>query len=68
MTLKFNMTFISKSRHESEQEDLEELKIKALRTHPNPIEHSLPQPLHLLFPSHLVRVSANKLTNSQLEY
>lgn len=28
MTLKFNMTFISKSRHESEQEDLEELKIR----------------------------------------
>lgn len=62
------MTFMSKNRHESEQEGLEELVTKALRTHPNLIEHSLPQPPHPLVPSHLIYVSANKLTNSQLEY
>lgn len=37
MTLQYNMTFTSKNRHESEQERLEELTMKALRTRPNPV-------------------------------
>jgi len=34
MTLQFNMTLLSKNRHESEQEGLERLITKALRTPP----------------------------------
>lgn len=48
------MTFMSKKRRESEQEGLEELATKALRTRPNLIEHSLPQSPHPLVPSHLI--------------